>query len=269
MLQVISISASKAAPAVGITLANLTFAHTAPTFMRPFESGGGGDWSFYRGGAVVLEGTHDVTIAGCTFWSPGGNGLIISGHNRNATVTRSHFAYAGDSAIVSAGRGAGSMDAVAGDYPAGTRILYNLVREIGLYVKQSGFYYHSLSANATIEGNVAFNMPRAGININDGFAGGHAIVKNLIFNSVRETSDHGCVNTWDRQPYVTHEFNLTDLLPSPSVIDGNYFVNNYHSTWPIDHDDGSNSWVATNNLLLWGGFKYVIWAGMCVRYLLE
>lgn len=35
-----------------------------------------------------------------------------------------------------------------------------------------------------------FNGPRSGININDGFGGNNMIKKNLLFNWVRETSDH-------------------------------------------------------------------------------
>ena len=95
-------------------------------------------------------------------YSPGGNALTISGYNRNVTVSRNHFAFVGDSAILSHGRGSGSMDAIHGEYPSGTRIEYNLMRELGLYVKQSGAYYAGLSPEATLIGNVAFNMPRAG-----------------------------------------------------------------------------------------------------------
>ena len=54
-----------------------------------------------------------------------------------------------------------------------------------------------------IERNVMFNGPRAGINFNDGFGGGHFMENNLLFNWVRETKDHGPFNSWDRQPYLT------------------------------------------------------------------
>lgn len=37
--------------------------------------------------------------------------------------------------------------------------------------------------------NLCFNLPRAGINFNDGAAGGDQVHANLIFNSVRETND--------------------------------------------------------------------------------
>lgn len=41
-----------------------------------------------------------------------------------------------------------------------------------------------------MEGNIFFNGPRSGININDGFGGGNVFQFNLLFNWVRETSDH-------------------------------------------------------------------------------
>ena len=43
----------------------------------------------------------------------------------------------------------------------------------------------------TIVNNVVFNIPRAGINFNDGFGGANVIHDNLLFNTCRESSDHG------------------------------------------------------------------------------
>jgi hypothetical protein len=150
---------------------------------------------------VVLEGTEGAAVDGCVFSGIGGNALLLHRYNRRASITACEFAYVGDSAIVSLGEVQG-IDGTARNVPVGTRVADNLGREIGLYTKQSGFYYHALSANATVTGNIAFNMPRAGISINDGYAGGHNISHNLIFNAVRETSDHGCLNTWDREPLM-------------------------------------------------------------------
>ena len=42
----------------------------------------------------------------------------------------------------------------------------------------------------------------AGINFNDGFGGGNIVEFNCGFNMVRETLDHGVLNTW----YVNMEF---------------------------------------------------------------
>lgn len=59
--------------------------------------------------------------------------------------------------------------------------------------------------------------------------------------------------SWDRQPYIWNPLDLTNLYPAPSTITRNLFYNNFHSTWPIDHDDGSNAYLDTYNLLIWGG----------------
>ena len=79
-----------------------------------------------------------------------------------------------------------------------------------------------------------------------------------MFNMVRETGDHGPFNSWDRQPYLT-ELDSSDespsLTPAESNITNNFFINNYHSTWPIDHDDGSCYYTDTYNFLVYGGYK--------------
>ena len=33
--------------------------------------------------------------------------------------------------------------------------------------------------------------------------GGNTMSESLLFNLVRETTDHGPVNSWDRMPYIT------------------------------------------------------------------
>ncbi len=91
--------------------------------------------------------------------------------------------------------------------------------------------------------------------INDGFGGGHTVASNLCFNAVRETSDHGCFNSWDREPYFITPGSPPHLYPATTHISSNFFINNYHSTWPIDHDDGSNNFVDSLNFLPWGGAK--------------
>jgi hypothetical protein len=226
-------------------------------------------------GAVWLEGTEGAALSECTFEGLGGNGVFLHGYNRRAAVTGGRFRFIGDSAIVSLGKVAG-MDGSAQEAPFGTVVAGCVASELGLYTKQSGFYYAGLSGNATVQGNAFFNMPRAGVNINDGYAGGHLIRQNLGFNCVRESSDHGefavssptraatapphthpltththphppflhtpapppllvgCYNSWDRQPYIWNPDDITNLYPAKTTITQNVFLNNYHSTWPID-----------------------------------
>ena len=40
---------------------------------------------------------------------------------------------------------------------------------------------------------VMFNMPRAAINFNDHLGGGDVVDSNIIFNTCRESGDHGSV----------------------------------------------------------------------------
>jgi hypothetical protein len=241
-------------PVFGVLVDGITFSHTNPTFMKPFTSASGGDWSVRRDGAVYLEGTDEVVLQNCNFTNLGGNAVFIHGWNRGAMVSNSVFRFIGDNAIASLGIVQG-MDATSQTYPIGTGILFNVMSELGLYTIQSGAYYHGLSANATVLGNIAFNIPRAAININDGLAGGHIIESNLLFNTVRQSSDHGCINTWDRQPYIWNLANLTNLYPNPTHFSKNFLVSNYRSVWPIDHDDGSNNMFQQKNLFAWGGLK--------------
>ena len=51
------------------------------------------------------------------------------------------------------------------------------------------FFVHMLRA-------VFYNMPRAAVNFNDGLGGANVVKGNVIFNSCRESGDHGPINTW-------------------------------------------------------------------------
>jgi hypothetical protein len=255
MDNILSILGDTGVPAVGIELAGIAFMHTLTTFMEPFLVGSGGDMSFHDGGAVRISGTEDVTIRDSLFTNIGGTGVMISGYNRDAIVEGNEFVFLGESAILSAGLTAYRQNNLDGDFPARSRILRNYAHEFGLYVKQTGFYYQAMTANTTLEQNVMFNGPRAGINFNDGFAGGHSVKRNVAFNLVRATSDHGPFNSWDRNTYQAHAWDPTNLETIPISIDQNLFVNNYNSFFPVDNDDGSNAYVVSRNFFLWGGAK--------------
>ena len=90
-------------------------------------------------------------------------------------------------------------------YPNGNVIARNHAHETGVYTKQTSCYAHQLSANASIVDNVCYNGPRAGVNVNDGFGGGNLFQGNVVFNSVRETGDHGPYNSWCVQVF-SHRF---------------------------------------------------------------
>ena len=242
-------------PVMNITIANLTLAHTAVTYLSSYEVPSGGDWSVHRGAAVFIEGAEHVLVQNCLFNSPGGNGLFLSNYVRDTVIEGNEFVWVGDNAIVAVGS-ANLIDGTDGNQPRGTKVLGNLVHEIGIYGKQVCAYVQSVACQTMLVGNVFFNGPRAGINFNDGFGGGNILENNLIFNMVRETSDHGNFNSWDRQPYLTDVGpDPPSLNPAENYITHNFIISNYHSAWPIDHDDGSCYYTDTYNFLVYGGYK--------------
>ena len=111
-------------------------------------------------------------------------------------------------------------------------------REIGLIEKQSSCVFVAKSAEVTVEASAFFNGPRAQININDGHGGGHMIRGNSLFNSCRESGDHGVMNTWDRTPYYT-DVRLgkgsPSLTPAYTNVTRNIFISNYNSFDGIDN----------------------------------
>ena len=177
----------------------------------------GGDWALQRSGAVLFEGTEECAVRSSHLTRIDGNGVFISNYNRNTTVADSEFSWVGDSAIASWGSTGYCLnenctrtmpwrngpDAREGLQPRGNRIVGNLVREIGIFQKQSSFYFQATTARTYLAGNVHFNGPRAGVNFNDGMGGGDVMEGNLLANCVRESGDHGPFNSWDRQPFLT------------------------------------------------------------------
>ena len=253
-------------PVTQVTFTNLTFTHTASTFLEKYEVPSGGDWAIHRGGAVFVEGVDGFLLQNCLFFSPGGNGVFLSNYVRNAVIEGNEFVYVGDSAVAAVGT-AELIDGTLGNQPRGTQIISNLAHEIGIWGKETSAYFQSVACQTTLKGNVFFNGPRAGVNFNDGFGGGNLFENNLIFNMVRETGDHGPFNSWDRQPYLTGVKNGTpSLMPAQSNLTRNFFINNYHSTWPIDHDDGSCYYYDTYNYLVYGGYKNYLGHSKIVKY---
>ena len=243
-------------PVYNVTVVNITFTQTEPTFFEKYTAPSGGDWSIHRGGTVYVEGVDGFTIQNCLFDAPGGNGLFLSNYVRNAVIEANEFRYTGDSAVAALGS-TEMIDGTSGNQPRGTKILNNLMHENGIYGKQSAAYFQSLTCQTEFDGNILFNGPRDGVNHNDNFGGGNILKNNLAFNFVRETADCGPFNFFDRVPYITTLYDgyRPSLLPAMSYISYNYVITNYHSIYPLDHDDGSCYWVDTNNFLVYGGYK--------------
>ena len=73
-------------------------------------------------------------------------------------------------------------------YPRETTIVHNHFHGIGVWGKQSAALFQAIACRTTFTHNVAYNGPRAAININDGFCGGTHLEANVLFNWVRPRS---------------------------------------------------------------------------------
>ena len=130
-----------------------------------------------------------------------------------------------------------------------------------------------------IEGNIAYNGPRAGVNFDDGLGGGSVVTRNVLFNFCRESSDvrvldlkrvravsltpqahwnaeqHGPFNSWDRVVYVydgdgpVASDGSGTVMKKNDTISYNWILANYHSSMAIDNDDGSCFCECSNGLL--------------------
>jgi hypothetical protein len=52
-----------------------------------------------RQGAIFLQGTELVTVDKCNFTRLDGNAVMVSGYNRNTTITNSEFSWLGGNAM--------------------------------------------------------------------------------------------------------------------------------------------------------------------------
>ena len=186
--------------AESITLEHFKISNTKPTYLTAEHTvPSGGDWSLERRGAVFVENTRNTVLSDVVIDKVDGHGVMISGMNRNTTVKDCSISFTGGSGIASWGRTDGELGldgftALKGWYPDGNNILRNVIREVGHFEKQNSFYVQAKTARSVIKDNVMFNGPRAGINFNDGFTGGDVMEGNLVFNTCRESSDHGPFN---------------------------------------------------------------------------
>jgi len=72
---------------------------------------------------------------------------------------------------------------------------------------------------------------------------------NGMWNSCRESGDHGVINTWDRTPYLTTvRTGEPSLIPSYNNVTRNLFISDYNSFDGIDNDDGSSYYDISHNV---------------------
>ena len=267
-----------------ITLQGITFRHTIRTFMDNKEPLLRSDWTTYRGGAIFFNGAEDCTIRKATIDQVGGNAVFVNKYNRRITVRDSIISDAGANGVAFVG----SPDAVRSplfeygqtlpvekidrtpgpktdDYPADCLVDDCLIYRTGRFEKQTAPIQISMSMSITVRHCSIYDVPRAGINICDGCWGGHTIEYCDVFDTVKETGDHGSFNSWGRDRFWLPSTNATSNrvaanpdLPLLDVIKPITIANSRwqcNHGWDIDLDDGSSNYHIFNNLLLNGGLK--------------
>jgi hypothetical protein len=185
-----------------ITMLGLDFCDSAATFMSDWSAPSGGDWALHRGRTLFLERVDNIEINHCISRRLDGNAIFLSRRTRDVQIYRNTFEWLGENAIATWGETDG-YNATFINQPIGTIVAENLMRELGIYQKQSSAVGLAKSALTMILNNIMFNMPCAAINFNNMVGGGDSVTGNIIFNICRESGNHGPINSWDRQPFLT------------------------------------------------------------------
>lgn len=271
-------------PVSHIVLENLHLQHTCRTFMKTKEPLLRSDWTIYRGGMVYLKGCNSIDLRKLTLDHPGGNGVFVDDYNQNISITSCHIHHAGASGVAFVGSTKAVreplfnyhethdlelIDQTPGpkseNYPRKCTVLDNLITHTGCFEKQSAGIQISIAHKITCSHNTIYHVPRSGININEGTWGGHVIEHNDVFDTVRETSDHGAFNSWGRDRFwypkreITNDYleKYPDMI-SWDILDTTHIRHNRmqcSNGWDIDLDDGSSNYHIYNNLCLTGGIK--------------
>jgi PDZ domain-containing protein/parallel beta helix pectate lyase-like protein/pectate lyase-like protein len=274
----------EAHPVKWITLRGLVFRQAARTVMDTKEPLLRSDWAIYRGGAIFFNGAEDCALEDSFVDQVGGNAIFVNNYNRRVTIRGTQIARAGASGICFVGdpQAARSplfnynrvhqldeIDRTPGpkseNYPADCLVDDCLIHLTGRVEKQTAGVEVDLAQNITVRHCSIYDMPRSGINIGDGCWGGHVIEFCDVFDTVKETGDHGSFNSWGRDRFWRPNINEVNAwvrqvpeLPKLDAVKPNVIANNRWRCdhgWDIDLDDGSSFYIITNNLCLHGGIK--------------
>ena len=277
---------SQQKPVRAVALKGLTFRHAARTVMETREPVMRSDWAIYRGGAIFIQGAEDCLLEDLLLDQVGGNAIFVNNYNRRVTVRGCEIAKAGASGVVFLGdpkaarnplsnfdrrQSLANIDRTPGpqtdNYPADCLVDDCLIHLTGRVEKQTAGVNIDLAQNITVRHCSIYDMPRAGLNIGDGCWGGHTIEGCDIFDTVKETGDHGSFNSWGRDRYWglkgadMNDLRDREKLKDLPLLDAVKPTTLRNSRWRCDHgwdidlDDGSSNYVICNNLLLNGGLK--------------
>ena len=263
-----------------VTIEEIKLRRAKRTFMLTTEPLLRSDWTIYRGGAVYFTNSSDCTVSNCSLFDIGTNGVFVDGDNSNITISKSHFKDLGASGVCFVGKPSSvrsplfeatqsqsflKIDKKRGpkgkEYPKSCTVENCLIEHVGAVEKQATGVEISMSYGISVINTSIYDASRAGINISEGTFGGHLIDGCDVFDTVKETGDHGSFNSWGRDRF----WHLSDLKQNEiykyafldctdkSVIRNSRF--RCDRGWDIDLDDGSSNYEIYNNLCLNGGIK--------------
>ena len=88
-----------------VAFEGITFQRASPTIMKQYYIPSCGDWSIYRGGAIMIEGgVERLRMTGNVFDALGGNAIFAYGFVAHSNFTMNEFKFIGNSAIAFTGR---------------------------------------------------------------------------------------------------------------------------------------------------------------------
>lgn len=267
-----------------VALKGFTFRQSARTVMDTKEALLRTDWAIYRGGSIFFNGAEDCSVEDSLLDQLGGNAIFVNSYNRRITIRGCEIRKAGASGICFVGDQKAvrsvlsnynqvnkleDIDRIPGpltnNYPADCLVDDCLIYLTGRVEKQTAGIEIDVAQNITVRHCSIYDMPRAGINIGDGCFGGHVIEFCDVFDTVKETGDHGSFNSWGRDRFWRPEVKEIDAwvkeVPELPTLDVVKPITLRNSRWRCDHgwdidlDDGSSNYIITNNLCLHGGIK--------------
>ena len=208
-----------------------------------------------------------------------GNAIFVNNYNRRVTVRGTHIHGAGASGVCFVGdpdsvrnplfeygqrMEYAEIDQTPGprtdNYPADCVVEDCLIHTVSVVEKQATGVQVSMSKNITLRHCSIYDVGRAGINFSEGTFGGHLIEFCDVFDTVRETGDHGSFNSWGRDRFWRLRGAPPEELPKLAVLDAEKtIIRNSRwrcdRGWDVDLDDGSSNYEIYNNLFLRGGLK--------------
>lgn len=267
-----------------ISVSDINFEKTKRLmFCSDYEMITRSDWGIARNGAIYMIGCENVKITDCNFNEVGGNCIFIDGKADDISIENCDFTSCGASGVCIFGDQKCVRDLstwedhktvisdmekgpCADDYPRNITVEDCYFYDLGQYEKQTAPVTMSVCSRVTVKSCTMHHVPRAGLNVCDGSFGGHRFIDNLIFDTIRETGDHGPFNSWGRDRFWSlggfdgsgpngkekRKVATLDAVET-TVIAHNMVCGN--RGFGIDLDDGSSNYFITKNYCYGVGIK--------------